>query len=269
MNILQKLTDQAMVICADKKESLRIDNIIIGKTFYTMKGCDTVFADMNFCLVLLEDAYGFSYFQEEIDYKIRKYVNKEIPDVIIENIPMYLRVALTDALYCHINKRRLNSTSNLLRGNLRQKAATRAKILMSSVAPGSNVLLLGAVTEIIEESKQKDIHLEVFDLEPQKVGLEFGGTRVKLCSSQDLLEKIKKADYVIATAMIFVTDTADEIFALVSEYDTKLIMYMESGSNFGQQLLDFGADIVLSEYFPYYDFSGDTRYDIFGVFLDT
>jgi hypothetical protein len=263
MKLLENLTDKALLTVAERHENLRIDNIIIGKTLYTMKNCDTVFMDMNFCLVLLENSYGFAYFQEEIDYTISKYVNKEIPDVLNEDIPLYLKVALTDALYCQINKDAQTKTQSFFKGNLREKAKARAEKLMSWVPTESNALLFGAVTEIIEEAKNKNVYLEVFDLEPQKVGLEFSGTHIELGSSNDLLEKMKKADYLITTAMIFVTDTADEIFKLANENNVKIIMYMESGSNFGQQILEMGADSVLAEYFPYYDFFGDTRYSIF------
>lgn len=119
------------------------------------------------------------------------------------------------------------------------------------------------MSEIIEEARKKNIDLEVFELEPQKIGLYFVDTRVELANCHDLTNKMREADYIITTAMIFVTDTADEIFRLANENDIKLIMYMESGSNFGEQLINFGADAVLAEYFPYYDFFGNTRYSIF------
>lgn len=261
MNILDRLIEKARDLLSEES-SLRVDNVILGKTLYTMKNCDKVFSDMNFSLVLLEDAYGFAYFQEEINYVIGKYVNKSIFDILKDDIPLYFKVALIDALYCLINKKRQQEHLHFS-GNLREKAEARAKILLSYIPENSKVLLLGAVTEIIEESKQKNVNLKVLDLEPQKVGLQFSETKIESNISTNLLELIKNVDYILTTGMVFVTDTADYIFKIAKENNVKIIMYMESGSNFGRELIDMGAHVVLSEFFPYYDFYGDTKYFVF------
>lgn len=127
MNILETLIRNATQILVNKEENLRIDNIILGKTLYTMKNCDEVFTDMNFCLILLENAYGFAYFQDEIDYKLTKYVNKNIADVLKEDVPSYLKVALADALYCGLNNHTLRKPTLLFTGNLRKKLALASK----------------------------------------------------------------------------------------------------------------------------------------------
>lgn len=264
MNILQALLDDALRSLIGTSESLRVDNIILGKSLYTIKGCDTIFDDMNFCLVLLENGYGFSYFQGEINYDIGRFVNREITESIDLEIPLYLKVAFTDALYSVANIKSTKISKSLLVGNLRQKAIQRAKELMQRIPNGSKVLLIGAVAEIAEQAALKDINLTVIDLEPQKIGLELYCSQIESSGESDFLkQKIMDSDYVVATGMIFVSDTADEIFRLAAECDTKLIMYMETGSNFGQELVKFGAEFVLSEYFPYYDFHGDTKFSIF------
>lgn len=263
MNILETLLSNGTHSLAQKTENLRIDNIILGKSLYTIKDCDSVFTDMNFCLVLLENAYGFSYFQEEIDYGLSKFVNKEIPDVLKEGVPLYMRVALADAMYCLLNKEDIERVPSFLVGNLREKARQRAIKLIDQIPSGSSVLLIGAATEIIDEAATRDIDLSVLDLEPQKIGLEISSKTVESGAGSDITKRIKSAQYVIATGMIFVSDTADEIFRLAIKNEVKLIMYMETGSNFGQQLLGFGASKVLAEYFPFYDFHGKTKYALF------
>lgn len=180
-----------------------------------------------------------------------------------KTIPTYLKVALTDALYCLLNKHRIKKVETFFVGNLRQKAQERAQKLLQNIPSGSKVLLLGAVTEIIEEASRRNVELNVFDLESQKLGLNLRNVRVDSGNSLNFTDKIKNVDYIVATGMIFVSNTADEIFKLVNENDKKLIMYMESGSNFGESLIKFGAETVLSEYFPYYDFFGDTKYSLF------
>ncbi|MCR4264044.1 MAG: hypothetical protein NUV98_05010, partial [Candidatus Roizmanbacteria bacterium] len=141
----------------------------------------------------------------------------------------------------------------------RTKALMRAKELVDGIPEGSKVLLLGAVTEIIEECSKKKLLLTVLDLEPSKIGLTLSQKPIE-DSNKLLSERIRQVDYVIATGMIFVSSTADMLFDGAMNQNYKLVLYMETGSNFGERLLQHGAYKVLSEFFPYYDFSGDTKY---------
>ena len=262
MNILENLINEAKQHLLKSEEDLKIDNIILGKTLYTMKDSDIVFNDMNFCLILLKNAYGFSYFQQEIDYSVGSFVNKNALKIIDQEMPNYMRVAITDALYCIINRKRFINKF-IFKGDIRQKARKRAKVLFDHIPGGSKILLLGAATEIIEEAITKKCNLKVLDLEKQKIGLKFSSTYIESSNKLNLKEKIKETDYIIATGMIFVSETANEIFEFASKNEKKITLYMETGSNFGPQLLKYGADTVLSEFFPYYDFFGETKYLLF------
>lgn len=259
MRILDSLLRSAEEQFDAGDSDLRIDNVILGKTLYTMKGSDTVFSDMNFCLVLLEKGYGFSYFQEEIDYSLKTIVNKSVLDVI-HNQPTFLEVALLDALYCLQRDRSKQVSSGKFSGPLREKARARAELLVQDIPSGARVLLLGAATEIIEAVNARGCTLQVLDLEQQKIGSVFDAVEVMPGSDSALESAIGNADYVIATGMIFVSGTADLVFELVSAADAKLILYMETGANFGPALLQHGAAKVLSEFFPFYDFYGDTSF---------
>lgn len=259
MSILNNLLDEARKNLVGREHDLRLDNLIIGKTTYTIKDSETVFTDMNFCMVLLEDAYGFSYFQDEIDYSLGNFVNKNALEVVEKKIPTYLRVAIIDALFCLINKEAFKNKL-IFEGNLRQKAKDRARVLLARVPDKTKVLLLGAATEIIEEVKHKNCDLKVLDLEKQKIGLRLHSTNIESGEKTDFEMEIKETDYIVATGMIFVSDTADRIFELSQKNNKCLILFMETGSNFGPQLIKHGASIVLSEFFPYYDFFGKTKY---------
>lgn len=259
MAILNSLLDEAKQHFTDGDSKLRIDNLILGKTLYTIKNSNSVFTDMNFCMVLFENAYGFSYFQDEIDYSLSNYVNKNALEVLDEKIPTYLQVAMLDALFCLINK---NTSGDRMtfKGSLRDKATQRAIELLKPVPKSAKVLLLGAATEIIEEAQRKECGLKVLDLEKQKIGLELNATNIENGEQSDIEHEIEATDYIIATGMIFVSETADKIFEFARKYNKHLIIFMETGSNFGPQLLKYGADTVLSEFFPFYDFYGDTKY---------
>ena len=143
---------------------------------------------------------------------------------------------------------------------MRQKAKDRARVLLTQVPDKAKVLLIGAATEIIEEAKYKNCDLRVLDLDKQKIGLRLHSTNIESGEKTDLETEIKEVDYIVATGMIFVSETSDRIFELSKNNNKHLILFMETGSNFGPQLLKHGASIVLSEFFPYYDFFGETKY---------
>jgi hypothetical protein len=107
------------------------------------------------------------------------------------------------------------------------------------------------------------LNVEVLDLSPAKIGLTIEDVAVGAAAGRVIGEVIHEQDVVIASGMIFTNDSVDDIFGAIRSSNCRLILYMESGSNFGRQLLDYGADRVVVEYFPFYDFCGDTRYSIF------
>jgi len=259
--IIDKIIENGLSELSKLKDvNYRVDNIILGKSIYTMKNCDKVFTDMNICLLLLEQGYGFTYFQNDLNFKLAKdYVNKDLRDILKGEIPLYLKVSIADAIYSVLNNLQFKYRYKYLRGDLRAKAATRARELVKNIPKNSKVILLGAVTEIIDECTRRNINLSVLDLEPSKIGLMFGEKSVEN-SNEVFNEKIKDADFVLATGMIFVSDTADLLFENAKNNNYKLLLYMETGSNFGEELLKYGATKVLSEFFPYYDFNGETRY---------
>lgn len=258
MKLLDRLIKEALRDV--KKDDLRIDNIILGKSYYTMKDSKKIYSDMNLCLVLLGNAYGFSYYQGVLGYKIEKIINRSIVDVINEDIPHALKTALADALYCCLEKNNVSNDLGILKGDLRSKAAKRAALLTEGISPGSKVLLIGAVSEIIELCLEKNFELTVTDLEPSKIRPYMG---VRVADGKLTLDKLKDTEYAIVSGMTFVTDTVDEIFKVALRNNVKLIFFMETGSNFGKRLINYGAYKVLSEYFPFYDFYGDTRYRVF------
>ncbi|MBI2022000.1 hypothetical protein HYS93_03960 [Candidatus Daviesbacteria bacterium] len=259
--ILDDIIAKGLKKLNNKNDRLRIDNIILGKSLYSMKDCDSVFTDMNLCLVLLENGYGFSYFQEELDYtRFSKFIGKDISDVLKLNIKPYFKVALADAIYSHLN--RFLPTKELI-GNIREKAIQRAVELLKDIPSNSKVVLIGAASEIIEQSIKEEVNLTVVDLAPNKLGLNIENVKIIGGSNEITLDIIKHSDYAIVSGMVFSTDTADSVIKIAKDNNVKLIFFMETGSNFGQELLNYGADKILSEYFPYYDFYGNTKYQIF------
>ncbi len=257
MRLLTKLTDFALESTGAAGQ-LRIDNVIVGTSFYTMKRSTTVFSDMRFCLVLMEQGYGFCYFQSSLEWQPEAFVNQQVVDVLNQEIPLFFRTALVDAIYSTLRKHH-PSNVQILSGALREKARERAQIVLSAVESGSKVLMLGAVTEFIEESLAKSCDVSVLELADNKVGMDLAGVKVQRTSPSIFADAVLETDYVVATGMIFPCAWADEVFQTSERAGKKLILYMESGANFGAELLRYGAYAVFAEFFPFYDFSGETR----------
>lgn len=240
--------------------NLVIDNIILGKSLYTMKSVDNIFSDMNMCLVLTEKGYGFSYFQENINFdSLKSFVNKDLKEAIGSDVDQYFKVALADCLFSIIQTK---SKNKFFVGTLRQKATQRAKEIVKNIPIGSRVALLGAASEIVEELVAKKCRLKIIDFEDSKIGLSLYGYTIE--DGRDMLnESLLDCEYIIATGMIFITNTANSIFQITNENKKKLIIYMQTGSNFGGNLVAYGAEKVVCEYFPFYDFNGPTRYSTY------
>ena len=122
--IINKIIKDGLVDLAKRASvSYRIDNIILGKSVYTMKKCKSVFSDMNMCLLLLEQGYGFAYFQDKLDFQFaQKFVNKDIREIVKTPIPSYFKVAITDAIYSLLNNLNNRYMPKYLNGDLRTKA---------------------------------------------------------------------------------------------------------------------------------------------------
>lgn len=120
--ILDEILSNGLRKLKNKDSSLRIDNIIVGKSIYSMKADNSVFTDMNLCLVLLENAYGFAYFQTKPMHKyFRTFIGKEIPSILNLKLKPYFKVAITDAVYCLLNNDPVRKYKYFT-GDLRSKA---------------------------------------------------------------------------------------------------------------------------------------------------
>lgn len=87
-----------------------------------MKDCELVFKDMNMCLLLLEQGYGFAYFHDHLDFQsLQNYVNKDFRKVLRMPKPIYLKVAIADAIYSVLNNSNNGYKYKYFKGNLRTK----------------------------------------------------------------------------------------------------------------------------------------------------
>lgn len=244
-------------------ESFRIHKIVVGASYSTMTDQEAVFQNLFPCTVYLPNAYGFAYAEGFVpDTAIRNVMNRDVREVLTDTkLPTPLRVALCDALYAAVSKK---GADGQLQGSLSERAQARADLLIADIPESAEVILLGPASEIIEGAVTKGLTIHVTDRSEQKVGKNYYGVTVEAAQSlAQLVTKYPQTTHIIATGMIFISETADEIFKVTNDHNLHLTLYMETGAWLAPELLTLGATKVVAEEFPFYDFAGPIPYRIY------
>jgi hypothetical protein len=162
----------------------------------------------------------------------------------------YLRVALLDALYHHINWRDgIRPTVEYeFRGTGSQKSSARAQRLvnLAGVEKGGRVALIGLIVDIARHVLGLGAELQVADL--AKAGMEVLGLRVH----RDATPLVQWADTVIMTGNTLKTDTLASLLDAAVGSAKRILVYAMTGHHIAPRYLDFGVDVVTAEEFPYY-----------------
>jgi hypothetical protein len=244
--------------------AFKIYKIQIGYSFAKHNDPPAVYNTMRTCLITLDSGCGFSYFHGDLDETVKKYVDKDVRDIALDRMaPLYIRVAAIDALHSLISRRKEKDRA-FLRGNRNEKGAQRAKEVFREVQPGDHVALLGAVPDFVILAKKKKFRISVYDMAESKIGTDCMGVQIQKGGNlEEILSTNPRVTHVCATGMIFATGTAGEVFEVCRKYKKRLILFMETGANFGEELIQLGAQHVLAEFFPFFDFAGETRYSVY------
>lgn len=193
----------------------------------------------------------------------KNYLDLKIEDTALE-------VAILDAIYSTL-QREPDSVIELS-GTSVDKAESRAKVVaeeaMKLIDYGNLknkkplVLNVGVVGNIIKEIIDKDIDVVGTDFDSEVVGKKLFG-RAEIIYGDRTLEMVKKSDLAIITGMTLTTNTLDDIIKTAREYNTKLLVFAETGSNLGDFYVENGVDCVIGEPFPFYIFQGKNTINIF------
>jgi hypothetical protein len=188
---------------------------------------------------------------------------------IISEMSCY-EIALLDSIYASIP--RTPAEVFELRGNSVEKAVSRGNIIVDEVerllqrispSPGdTTVVNIGVVGNLIKALKDKGYNVIATDLDDQLVGKSIHGVEVEHGSRN--YQRIGEADLAVVTGMALTTDALNDIVHVCQENDTRLVMFAETGANFGEEYCrTIGIDVVVSEPFPFYIFQGLTRIEIY------
>lgn len=158
-----------------------------------------------------------------------------------------------------------------LRGNSIQKTVKRNEILLEEIghtlrgihpkAGKARILNVGVLGNLIKGLTTKGYSVVATDLDDEILGKPVHGVTVEHGSKT--YGYIKDVDVAVITGMTLATDAVGDIVDLCKEHGTKIVMFAETGANFGEEYCQtIGIDAVVSEPFPFYIFQGVTTIEI-------
>ena len=179
-------------------------------------------------------------------------------------------IALLDSIYASIPRNPAEVFE--LRGNSVEKAVKRGAIIVDEVArlltavagdpEKTTVVNIGVVGNLLKALKDRRYNVIATDLDDQIVGRTIHGVAIEHGSRN--YQYIRDADLAVITGMTLTTDALNDIVHTCQENQTHLVMFAETGANFGEEYCQtIGVDVVVSEPFPFYIFQGLTRIEIY------
>jgi len=193
-------------------------------------------------------------------------VGKDAREVVAER-DCY-SIAVLDSLYASIPKEPYKVHE--IRGNSIEKTALRNEILMNEVesvlesvkADQPKILNVGVVGNLIKGLTDKGYSVVATDLEDEIIGTSVHGARIEHGSKT--FHHIGDSDVAVITGMTLTTDALGDIIETCRTEETKVIMFAETGANFGEEYCaTLGVDSVVSELFPFYIFQGVSTIEIY------
>ena len=215
---------------------------------------------------------GAAYSMEH-NYKmeyLESLMGKNYLDLELKSNDTALEIAILDAIYSTLQdkpdqKVELNGTSVAKaeeRANVIAEEAIRLIDRSTSKSELPLICNIGVVGNIIKELIDKDVQVIGTDFDDELVGKKLFG-EVEIVHGNYNPDIIKKSDVAVITGMTLTTGTLDEIIDVAKRYNTKIVMFAETGSNLGSFYVKNGIDCVVGEPFPFYIFQGKTTLNIF------
>lgn len=188
---------------------------------------------------------------------------------IISEMSCY-EIAILDSIYASIP--RSPAEVHELRGNSVEKAVTRGAIIvdeverllkrMGAVPEETTIVNVGVVGNLLKALREKRYNVVATDLDSKIIGTSIHGVTVQ--DGARTYQAVRDADVAVITGMTLTTDALNDIVHVCRENQTRLVMFAETGANFGDEYCrTIGVDVVVSEPFPFYIFQGVTTIEIY------
>lgn len=210
--------------------------------------------------------HGCCYTDEELIID-KSFIGKDARDVISEYNS--INISILDSIYSVFEKK--PDKTYLIDGNCQVKSLNRANSIVNEVFTLINglklkgdrpkVLNIGCLGILLDLLIKNNISVSATDMNPELIGKNISGTKVE--SSIKNNELIEESDLVIVTGMTLSTNTLESILQNAQKSNTKIILFAETGANFAPEYCKYGIDVVVSEPFPFYVFTCQSRIDIY------
>lgn len=251
-------------------QRLVIDNILSGHTYYRKSFLPDPLSDLSFYLSVLDSgAAGFAYHngQPLKGKDVLSLIDRNALEVLSSNpeLELPLRVSILDAAYGVHNQIKGRMPDKILShsGSYVEKADFRSQLVTGRLRESSRVMLVGLVTQFVRDMVGRGIQVCVSDLSPELEGMEVYGVPVVNSGNAWTLGSLALCDAAIVTGASIATNTIDSIFETAAASNTDLHFYLETGNNFGPELIRRGAASVIAEKFPFYDLPGQTKFEVY------
>lgn len=181
-----------------------------------------------------------------------------------------LEVAILDAVFTAF--RGTPAVSHTITGTSVEKTPMRTKVVADEVAyqiarcdslkgAKPTILNIGVVGNFIKEFAFRGYDVLATDFDVNLVGNQING--VPVSDGDETIDLIGRADVAVATGMTLATRTLGDIIETCQKHGTRLVLFAETGANFGEEYCRLGIDAVVSEPFPFYIFQGTSVIDVF------
>lgn len=181
------------------------------------------------------------------------------------------RAALVDLIIGHVSS--APSYEVTLSETLPEKYALRSRLFADEAEnalqrKGSSerkwshprIHVIGATAGMVGALIARGFEVSATDMEPDVVGQELGGVRVRGDTANS--ELIKQADLAIITGMTLPNCTLPSIMEMAREHNTSTMIWAITGRNFGHYYMEQGADCVISDPSPFLLLPGPARIGI-------
>jgi len=179
-----------------------------------------------------------------------------------------VRIATLDAIFSVFERNPFKTHfidgSSIVKTNLRTKIVIdEVMTLLEDVSARRTprVVNVGVVGNFIKFLVDRGVEVNATDLDETLIGRSISGVVVE--GGDHTLSRVASSDLALVTGMTLTNGTFNQIYEVAKESGTKLVMFNETGANFGEALCKLGVDCVVSEPFPFYIFQGQSRIDIY------
>ncbi len=176
-----------------------------------------------------------------------------------------LNISLLDSAFSVFNDKPHEKFE--ITGTSDEKSTKRANIIVNEIkyhmnkldnSKSKSIVNVGVVGNILKQLSNSGFDCKATDFDPDLIGKKINNVPV-YDGEKYTMKLIAESDCALITGMTLATNTLSQILDIAQKNNTKIIMFNETGSWFGHELVtSFPIDGVISEKFPFYIFEGNS-----------